>query len=189
NRSAHLPRPKRDRRDDALPPLFVRLTEDIDVFDRLVVDRRGLDLFRIDVHSTTQDEIRATSRKIDIARLVEMAEVACREKASAEVSVPRLSGITAIDEGLRIFAVPHVERADVMGRKPPASLVKGGDLEMRQRTTDASLALEPFGGVDEGVDAAFSRPPIFSEFGSPPFDHRALDRRGDRCSAMKRKSD
>src|SRR3546814_10710534 len=97
-----------------LAELGVRDAQDRDVSHRRVQGQRILDLPGIDVHSTGQDQVRATVRQIEIALLVEMPEVA--ESVPATV-VERRGRLVLV---VVVFEWPDVakpDRADLPDRK------------------------------------------------------------------------
>ena len=100
-----------------------------------------LDLGRIHVHSTDQDEVDAAVDEIHEPVVVEVAEVAHREPSIGELCGPRLRIVAVVLRGA--VRTPEVEHADLTRRQIVAFVAHHRHLQVGVRPADRSRARHP----------------------------------------------
>ena len=164
-----------------LAHLLVRHAEHRCVGDFRMGDQQVLAFLRIDVDAAGDDHEGGAVGEIDVAVLVDAADVADRaHHPVGRVSLGRLDRIVEVFErrgGL------EPEPAGLPGRHFPHRVVEDVNLAQNDASDRAGMS-EPFGAVAHGETHAFGRAVIFVDDRPPPLDHRPLDRNRTRRGAV-----
>jgi hypothetical protein len=154
---------------DLLAPLGVRDPDDAAVRDRGVLEQRGLDLRGVHVDAPADDHVRSPVAEIEIARGIQVADVAEGEEISA-ATLGRLLRVALV---LEARARPEVDVARHTGGAGAAVGVEDVHLEARPGPADGAGVREPLLGGD--ADAAPLGSAVeLEEDRAEPVDHAPL---------------
>ena len=158
---------------DGLPELVVGNAEHGAVRHRRQLVQHGLDLSGIDVDAARDDHVDLPIAQVEVALLVEVADVAWGEQpvtvggaALGLVAVIGEVGVSGGAAGDDLAGLPHSE--------DPSVLVDHLHLRALQRLAHRTRMFEPLSGLQERDRPDLRRAIVLVDHRSPPFDHRLL---------------
>ena len=125
----------------------------------------------IDVHPAGNDHVALAVTQVQVAVLVEVADVADREQVADARLARLLLALVIVEAGL---AHPHVDQAGLAGRHLGAVLVQDLDAPSTATPCRPSRACSATRRSDRRA-AALGRRVVLDDDRSPPLEHRPLD--------------
>ena len=170
--------------------LFVGHTEHRHIHNGRMAGEHPFDLGRVDVHAARDDHVDLAIRQIQVAVVVEVADVAEGEHAWFAVG---LGGLRRVAEVLEVGAhgIAHMDDAFdeaccVGPGRCAGAIVFGHDLHdhVGHRLAHRTWLGEPFLGTDLRHHTAFGGAVVLGDLRAPPIDHVALHRGRAGCRTV-----
>src|SRR6266540_6797521 len=156
---------------DFFAPFVVRHAEYRYIPDLGMVDELVLDLGRVDVDAAGDDHVDFAIAQVQIAVLVEVADVADRRVFAA--LGPR--GLVRVLVVLQAAASDAVHRADLADWQHVAVLVHDHNLVVAARLADRTRFTQPLVRENNCAANALGRVVVLVQNRAPPLDHASLD--------------
>jgi hypothetical protein len=159
-----------DHRVDDLSEILVGHAYDPGIGHVRAADQYCLNLSRVDVDASAQDEVAAAVRDVQVPVGVKPAEIADRDVAIVAGSF----GLGRIVPILKAAAAPEEYTSDLARRNRPVFVVQDLLTRARPAAPDAALMGEPLVGADRGA-AAFGGRVVLVYRRPEPVQHPALE--------------
>ena len=165
-----------------LTPFVVGYTDRADIHHGGMFHEFTVDLLRVNVHPTGNDEFSGAPREEQVPVLVEVTHVSQGEIVAA-IRILRLRSIFEILETPGLWRT-HIDGTDFSWCDLGTLIVQNLVSKIRSWPADSAGFGQPFFGTHHETTATFCGGVIFPDDGAEPFNHRLLDVYGAGCGSV-----